>query len=633
MKSPSSNDQNLPQDNRSKQFSEFYTWAWKHLREIAKPAIAFELWFTLIYMIVFAPVSAWLLNWLVASSGQVVISNHDLVTFFISARGIVFLLLNVGFLLALVFAEQVGLLVIAMASALNRSISVSIALWEKISLIPKLIRLGLIQAACYAALCVPFAAGLAVTYRILLGAKDINYYMGAKPWEWWTALIIGALLGAAYLVLALWLFVRWLFAVPNLVFERSAPTKAMKKSWQRTRGCFWKLVLTLGVWWIFVLMTSLVTIWLIRAAASQLLSPEELNLTVVLPTVIVASAVSAIVNLAVLILGKTGHTLLMVRYYLDSAELPTKLERAVAAPLGITPAGLRRLGWAGAAFACLVAVSAGAVFVERLDVNRTIAVTAHRGSSLKAPENTLSAIRQAAADGADYAEIDVQSTADGVVVLIHDADLMRMASVKMRIKDTKYDELKNIDIGSWFAPEFKNERIATLEEAIEAARGRIRLNIELKFNQPDPPLAERVANIIRNKGFASECVVSSMDYQALMEIERLLPEIKTGLIVFRALGKLQKIETDFMCLYFGLAKPQLVKRLRRREKEIHVWTVNDLQSALSMIEVGVDNILTDSPRDLRDLLDAWNELADTEKLALMLRHLFKATPRMAPTES
>ena len=94
-----------------------YRWIFEHLRAVLKPAIAFEIWSTLIFVVSFAPASAWLMNWLVASSGQYAVSDHDLFAFFLSFRGILFLLLGFGFVLAFFFAEQVGLLVIVVTAA------------------------------------------------------------------------------------------------------------------------------------------------------------------------------------------------------------------------------------------------------------------------------------------------------------------------------------------------------------------------------------------------------------------------------------------------------------------------------------------------------------------------------------
>jgi glycerophosphoryl diester phosphodiesterase len=294
---------------------------------------------------------------------------------------------------------------------------------------------------------------------------------------------------------------------------------------------------------------------------------------------------------------------------------------------------LRRIGWLVAAVVLLfIGVTAGRAFLQLPDINRTIEITAHRGSKVRAPENTLSALQQAIVEGADYAEIDVQHTADGAVVLLHDADLMRVASVNRRLQDMSYEELKDIDVGSWFAPEFSNERVPTLQEAIDVARGRIKLNIELKFTWPDPALAEKVGEIIQHNGFASDCVVSSMNFQALTEIKRTFQELKTGFIVMQAVGNLSRMEADFLSISAARASQSLVRELHSRGRQVHVWTVNDLSNALSMIEMGVDNIITDEPVNIRTWLEEWNELSDGERIALMLLKLIVTLERPQSSE-
>src|SRR5262249_23526196 len=81
-------------------------------------------------------------------------------------------------------------------------------------------------------------------------------------------------------------------------------------------------------------------------------------------------------------------------------------------------------------------------------------VTAHRGHSRAAAENTLAAIRKAIDSRADYAEVDVQLTADGVVVLLHDRDLKRVAGVSRRLDEHSLEEVRRLDVGSWFGPAF-----------------------------------------------------------------------------------------------------------------------------------------------------------------------------------
>ena len=127
-------------------------------------------------------------------------------------------------------------------------------------------------------------------------------------------------------------------------------------------------------------------------------------------------------------------------------------------------------------------------------------------------------------------------------------------------------------------------------------------------------------------------MVSSLNFEALTETRRAAPELTTGFIVLQAVGNLARMEADFLSINSARATPRLVRDVRRRGRAIHVWNVNDLNNALSMIEMGVDNIITDYPREVRSLLEAWNELSDSEKIALMLRNLIVQMERPEPEE-
>ncbi len=604
----------------------------EHLRFVLKPAIAFEFWSTLIFMVSLVPASGWLLNRLVASSGQYAVSDNDLIAFFLSPPGLFFLILSLGFVLAFWFAEQVGLLIISVNAVFQKKISVSHVLWEQIKHLPALIRLGLLQAAVYLVASIPFVLGIGLTYLWLLREWDLYYYLNVKPLSWWIAVTIAGTFLATYLLLAAWLYIRWLFSIPFLVFENATPTGALRKSWQQARGRFWELVLPLAICWAIVIISFLVMALLVRTAAAQLLEPSELTLKFVVPVVVGTLTLIAVLDAIWFIIGKTMHVLLIAVYYSEMIEANQKPRAPVPVAGILSPTGVKRIGWLIAGIVLIMGVATGTAFIQGFNIKSAVEITGHRGSKLKAPENTLSALRQAIAEGADYAEIDVQTTADGIVVLLHDADLMRVASVNRRLRDINYSDLKDIDVGSWFMPEFSGERIPTLQEAIDLARGHIKLNIELKFNWPDPTLSQKVGDIIQQNGFISECVVSSLNFQALTEIKQAFPRLKTGFIVLQAVGNLSKMEVDFLSISASRVTPRLVRDVHRRGDKVHVWTVNDLNNVISMIEMGVDNIITDYPQKLRRFLEAWNSLSDSEKIVLMLRKFIVGIEGPEPSE-
>ena len=609
-----------------------YRRVFERLRAVLKPAIAFEFWSTLIFMVSLAPASGWLLNRLVAASGQYAVSDKDLVAFFLSSQGILFLIFSVGFVLAFWFAEQVGLLIVSVKAVSEKKVSVSLALCEQMTRLPAVLRLGLLQAAGYLAAGIPFVSAIGLVYRLLLWEWDLYYYVNVQPLSWWIALIIAGMILSLYLLLTAWLYLRWLFSIPILVFEDATPIGALRKSWRRTRGRFREFAVPFAVWWVVVLISSVAVTWLVRAAAAQLLDHIGFTLGVLVPTVVGTLALIAVLDVICFIIGKIVHVLLMVDFYLETADGRQKLSTSSPAAGILSPTALKRIAWLIAGIVSIMGGVAGAAFLQGFNINRTVEITGHRGSKVRAPENTLSALRQAIAEGADYAEIDVQTTADGVVVLLHDADLMRVASLNRRLRDINYPELKHIDVGSWFAPEFSSERIPTLQEAVDVARGRIKLNIELKFTWADPTLAEKVGNIIRQKGFSSDCVVSSFNFQALREIKQSFAELTTGFIVSQVAGNLPRMEVDFLSISAARATARLVRQLHRNERAVHVWTVNDLNNVISMVEMGVDNIITDYPREVRGFIQEWQALSDTERIVLMLRNLIVGIESPEPSE-
>jgi glycerophosphoryl diester phosphodiesterase len=606
-------------------FNRYYE-AWNKLRREIKPIVGFEIWFVLIFAVVLAPFTALLVDSLLVSNGQIAFSNEAILTFFLSIRGVLFILLSATIFLGLAFLEWIGLMILSLAAADGRVISVSRVLGEEIVHAWSVIRLGLLQATLYLSASLPFLAAGALTYFTLLGEHDINYYLSEKPWQLWAALLIFGLIGLANLLVGAWLYIRWLFAIPALIFEHARPLEALRKSWRRTRHRVIELAMPQAVWWFCILSASFATTLALKAVFTYVLVQAGLNLFVILPVVVVAIGVIFSIDLFWFITGKAVCMFIIVDFYRETLERQIKLNPKLWLLKKIPPSIIKKTGWIGVSLALVATIFVGVTFFESYNFSdRRIAVTAHRGSSLKTPENTISALQQAIADGADYAEIDVQTTLDGVVILMHDADLMRVASINREIGEIRYEELGNIDIGSWFSKEFSNERTATLDEAIRFCKGRIKLNIELKYNRPDPELAQKVGNLIRRNSFHKDCVVSSLDYAKLKKFKALFPEVKIGLNVFQALGDFTESEVDFLSIDAAQATSRVVKNAQLNGKQIHVWTINDLQTALSMIEVGVDNIITDKPEAIQNLLQSWNDLTGTEKIALWLRNLFLQT--------
>lgn len=158
-------------------------------------------------------------------------------------------------------------------------------------------------------------------------------------------------------------------------------------------------------------------------------------------------------------------------------------------------------------------------------------VIAHRGSREKAPENTMAAFEKALEDGADAIELDVQLSKDGEYVVIHDSTLDRTTNGKGKVSDYTLAELKELDAGSWFGPEFAGEKIPTLRESLTWAKGKINIDVEVKKTQATEQSSSGLMSVIEETGMKNQVAITSFDRDFVEETEASYPEIQTGVLV------------------------------------------------------------------------------------------------------
>lgn len=231
-------------------------------------------------------------------------------------------------------------------------------------------------------------------------------------------------------------------------------------------------------------------------------------------------------------------------------------------------------------------------------------VTAHRGGAGLAPENTMAAMKNAMRLGAGFSELDVQETSDGVLILLHDGTLERTAGVDLNIWETPYDSLARYEVGAWFAPEFAGEPIPTLAEVIDAVKGKMKLNIELKMNGHEKFLVEKVIEMINEKDFRSQCIITSFDLDAIKKVRQLDKGLKVGYL-FSKYPEDEDVFTadvDLLSVKYKLVDEEFVKKAHANNKEVHVWTVNDPEMMKKLLKMGVNSIITDYPDRLLELL-------------------------------
>jgi glycerophosphoryl diester phosphodiesterase len=229
---------------------------------------------------------------------------------------------------------------------------------------------------------------------------------------------------------------------------------------------------------------------------------------------------------------------------------------------------------------------------------------AHRGGTSTAPENTLPAFLAAAELGFTYMETDVHATRDGVLVAFHDPDLMRTCGVAARIADLDWADLARIRVAG-------SERIPRLDELL-AALPRARWNIDCKS---DGALAPLVAFLERGNHF-DRVLVGSFSDSRLDHLRRRFgsdlctsmgPRDVAALRLGRRVVSRNGLRADAVQIPLRqgpvrVLTAQLLRVAHENDLHVHVWTIDDAETMRSVLDMGVDGIMTDRPETLRKVM-------------------------------
>lgn len=579
-----------------------------------KPLLAFHLYFALFAFALWAPVTGWLLQGLIYVSGQPAIGNEALLAFAVTPLGGTWILLALTFAAVLIFFQHAGMMLIASKDARGRFHSATSALWQVVLRLPKLLLLGMLQVFVHLLLVLPIILLLAYAFQSLLGAYDIYYVITIRPAEFWQFL---AVLFAALVLVVLIngsLYLRWMLALPIVLMEQEAPWRALRRSTELTRTVRLRLAVIVLTTAAIVASIPVVVSLVFDGLGWLLLSLLPSHYGVQIAALLCLLAIFALVNLLAGFIGVSLNSLLTLKIY------HRRCQRARGTTIDEEP---RYAGWcaAGVEFAVvIIAVAHLALAVNAFTDQDEVLNIAHRGNSWDAPENTIAAIERAIADGADYIELDVRHTADGVLVLKHDRDMLRVAGDPRAIWEIPYEELRALDAGSWFSPAFAGEPVPTLAEAIEVIRGRAGLYLEPKGAPQMPNLVPMILQELAEFDLLEETIFASLDVQDLVQAKQRQPEVRASLLVHTAVGVVERQPFEILAMRDALVTPSRLSRVRRQGQELHVWTVNDPQAMQRFLDIGVDGIITDRPDILRAIMDERAEMNRAERLLLRLRY-------------
>ncbi len=218
------------------------------------------------------------------------------------------------------------------------------------------------------------------------------------------------------------------------------------------------------------------------------------------------------------------------------------------------------------------------------------------------------AFEEAVKAGAHGLELDVQLSKDERLVVFHDERLDRITSVKGLLKDHTFRELKEMDVGSFFKPEFQGLRMPSLKEVLHLVKQEdLFLNIELKNGiLPYPGLEEKVIKEVEEFGLRERVVISTFNHQSLLKISNLNSSIKTGVLYFARMvhpaSYALSIGASSLHPYYLAMDNHLIKDAREKGLSIITYPVNQLEDMKRMLAYKVDAVITDYPDRLASLL-------------------------------
>ena len=579
--------------------------SWKVLAitDLAYKAIAFAL---------LMPATTLILYWLRASTSQRVVADTDIAMFFLTTpSGLVTLILGGSLIVAITAVEASCLMAVGVGQSQGVGLNGRGALRFGAANALNILRLSGHMVLRVLLGVLPFALAAGGVYMLLLRAHDINYYLAKHPPEFWIAATLIGLIGIGLALLLARTIARWAFAWPLVVFEHVHPRQALGESARRAAGSYRLILASLAMWAVAAIVLSSTLTWLMRCIGLWVAPSAAGSLPLLMLFLGLWALVAAVLALAIYVVNFSLFALVLTRLYQRLAQ-----RTPGGASLAQYAGEVWRIRWSGRsgiAILAIVVLGMGGVVELAFLATRNqapIVVIAHRGSSAVAPENTLAAFRLAAEQRTDLVELDVQESADGQVLVAHDADLMKVASNSARIWETNAATLRGIDIGSYRDPRYAAERVPTLAEALAACKGRCKVLIELKSYGHNQHLEERVVQIVEAAGMADQCEFMSMNHDMARKIKQLRPSWRVGFLVAKGMGDLTELNGDFLAVEASMATRRFVRTAHRAGQDVYIWTVNDPAWMIRGLTLGVDGLITDHPDVARRVIAAragWSE--------------------------
>ncbi len=245
---------------------------------------------------------------------------------------------------------------------------------------------------------------------------------------------------------------------------------------------------------------------------------------------------------------------------------------------------------------------------------KKVIIMGHRGYSAKYPENTMLAFEKAWEAGADGIELDVHSTKDGELVIIHDETLNRTTDGKGNVRDLTWEEIKDLNAAARY-PQVPFCPLPRLREYLAWAKGKsIFTNIELKTDHYYyAGLEEQVVGMIKRYGLEKKVILSSFNHASIIKAKQMLPDMEMGLICSKPIGNpggyVKMCGADNIHPESVHVGEKTMKNCHRHGIKVNVWGANTAEEILRLKGLGTDGIITDEVELAREVLAKEEEIS------------------------
>lgn len=563
-----------------------------------KELIIFQLVFKVTSFLIFMPLFLNLFNIIMKVTGYNYLTLENIIGFIINPLVIILLIMLILFMMMFNFFDLSTIIVLLDASYQKKAVDIKEALGISLKKSLQVFKINNLPLAFMLLFLIPFlnigiASGFVSSISVPEFIMDyINNNILFKIIFW--------LIFSGLLIILL----RWLYAIHYYVLEnnnfRQARAKSIKLNAKNRLLDLIKMIvvqLIIFLLYIIFLFLGIAIIYLIYLSLKKIVVVSSIFITIIgiflgLSLVIVA-----------LLSTPISYACMSALFYQNKIKSGEKIKHIQFNKIKkITISTVRWRRFKTSLVLC--SILTGSVFTYGLVTGRynfnieyikKQEITAHRGSSIKYPENTMLAFVGALNEQANWIELDVQETKDDVLVVSHDNNLKRTTGKDIKITDMNYDEIKEIDVGSYLNSNYPISYIPRLEDVIKwASSNNMKVNIELKPNGMENDLEEKVIALIKKYNFEDNCVVASGKYEVLEKVKEIDDDIKTAYVMSFFYGDIIKLDkVDVFSIEASSINNELVKKIHNNGKEIYAWTVNNSDSINKMLELNVDNIITD----------------------------------------